>query len=531
MSIRLFKTLRKKYLSYGLVVLLGAIILFCLTGAQRWQRPPEPEKQLPINYVSLSPGSKTGAKLPVAGAKNEYLNLYFRIKGADPASVKLSVRKKSAPGVSYTFYQVRPIPFMATSRFHIPADALVPLAEGVKGMEPLDFLVTIKIPGTAASGVHAHELVFADRKGSFSIPLELTVWNFSLPNDLPITIMGNLWGVPKWFAPYGVKTEAQFGQAVKSCLSLMREYKINGLGPKFYPFNAKQVAPGKKVEEQFPGYHKMLSYALNDLQYRYVCLPRLQLGKKEIQTRNDLLQPAKNFFPLFQGYLRSHGWEGRSINKLMDEPILPYYPSVYESYKLTKDLAPSLKTFCTGRAPDPRLARVINIWAISGRFYNQITVDAARAQGQEIWLYFNRLHMMFSPNASQRLLGWLLFRYKFSGYFFWGMNAWWVDVYGNEPLPNKLGGILLYPNPRNGHAWPTTRLEAIRRGLQDYQYLDLLEKARSRGRVDPQAYAELQRRVKQLTDNFRPGMEFRITFREMEDLRNSMGEILNRAGL
>lgn len=531
MNIPSLKGQRKKYLSYCLLILLGAGIITLSTAARWWQRPPAPEKQFPVHLVDLAPGSQTGPRLAVAGAKNEYLNLYFRVRGADAGSLKVAVQKKAAANISYTFYQVRPIPFMATSQFYIPPDALVPLAEGVERIQPLDILLAIKIPAAVKAGIYVHQLVFADNKGSFTIPLELKVWNFALPDDLPITIMGNLWGVEKYFAPYGVNTPDKFDQAIRSFLRSMREYKMNALGPWTYPFDEKKLGPGKKMEEQFPRYHKILSYALNDLNYRYFCLPKLFRGSKGQQSKATFIQPAKNYLPPFMEYLHRHGWESRAINKMTDEPILPYYPRTYEIYALSKEIAPSLKTFCTGRAPDPRLAKAIDIWAVSARYYDQATADAARAQGQEIWLYFNRLQMMYSPAASQRLLGWLLYRYKFSGYLFWGMNAWWVNVYGNEPLNKKLGGIFYYPNPRNGHPRPTTRLEAIRLGLQDYQYLDLLEKARARGKVDPQAYGDIQRRLGALTDGLRVGMEYRKTFREMEDLRNSVGEVLHRAGL
>jgi hypothetical protein len=130
------------------------------------------------------------------------------------------------------------------------------------------------------------------------------------------------------------------------------------------------------------------------------------------------------------------------------------------------------------------------------------------------------------------MIGWYLFRYNMAGYLFWGMNVWRVDPWRNPPgrEDHARRGVFYYPDPGTGMPLPTLRLESVRRGFEDYQYLQLVAEAARQGRIPPQIFKRLESRMLSLTTkgrrNLFPG---KVSWIELENLRLEMGEALDRA--
>ena len=519
----------------ALLTLLALAVVFCAGIDLRNARlamisySPPPEQQFAVTSLNLGQRGQTGPKISLAGAKNEYLILPFRVQGADLATFKASVSGKGiGQGIEYKFYQLSWA--APSSRGKFTPDALKPLAQDlVDTGTALEIWAIIKISAGVNAGLYPQELTFSDQKASHKQPLELRVWNFTLPYDLPITIMGNFWGTDKWFIRYGVKSAEQFDSVVKAYLSSMREYKFNALGDRLYQFPVNKLVPGTRVEDT-PGYHQLVNYALNDLKYRYFSLPRLPVHDKQnfMDPKGILMQRFDTYYSLFKDYLHRHRWENRAMNIILDEPEQKDFPKVYEVYTRFKKIAPSIKTYCTGRAgPEVQLAKSIDVWVIAGKFVDSAKIAAARNAGQEIWLYDNRLHKVRHPLVGPRLVGWLLYHHKFSGYYFWAVNHWDTDPWTGDDFRLR-GGIFYNPDPANGLPLPTARLEALRRGFHDYQYLLLLDQARERGRVDPKVYSDIREAVNHLTkQRFSDGMP-QATMAQLESLRFRIGEILNQ---
>jgi len=215
----------------------------------------------------------------------------------------------------------------------------------------------------------------------------------------------------------------------------------------------------------------------------------------------------------------------------VDEPKPDQHEAVYQAYAMAKSLAPEMRTLSAGWRPAPEFARVINIWAHQAGHYQEKEREAARRQGQEAWLYANRLHNINGPLAHPRLIGWLLYRYQFSGYLLWGMNYWPGDPWTTPPGPRDYyrRGTFYYPHPVTGLPVPTTRLEALRRGFQDYQYFILLDQAVRQGLVSQEQQAAFLTRVRRFTENL-PSNPFPVSMAELEGLRLEIGTLLDQAG-
>jgi len=120
---------------------------------------------------------------------------------------------------------------------------------------------------------------------------------------------------------------------------------------------------------------------------------------------------------------------------------------------------------------------------------------ARQAAGDQVWWYVcgapePPLPNFLSPQPAldHRILFWLAWKNRIDGFFYWGLNHWTRHrrVKENvEPDPAKRwpnrpwfpvgwgDGYLIYPGP-DGRPLSSIRLEAIRDGLEDYEYLYLL---------------------------------------------------------
>lgn len=520
------KTMRKVFSLTMIILGLSASILSSI-GAAAQAAPPSTQQYPPIK-INLTENGLIGRKILAAGAKNEYMILSFLVSGADVPSLKIQAKGAAAGApINFTFYQVSAVPVQ--NPYGYQPDGLFPLGQEPQPSEVAEVWAIVKIPSNITRGIHNCELIFSDRKASFRQPLEIKVWNFSLPADLPITIMANLFVNKEWLARYGVKSQQQYDETIQACLRNMREYKINALG-KFYPFPVGQLKPGTRVED-FPSFDKMQHYAADDLHYRYFRVPRLPGAKEMDRPGNDWLAQAKIFYPLFSEYLRRHNWEPRAIIKLIDEPKANTYPLVYKAYAAVKTLAPGIRTESAGHEPDPMLAKVINIWVTYNKFYDSAKVAAAKKAGQEIWLYANRLHGIDRPLVQQRLIGWYLYQYNFSGYLLWGMDHWLSDPWRTFALPfdkyRYRRGAFYYPNPRTGMPIPTTRLESLRRGFQDYQYLRLFDEAYRNGKVPQAVFRNVSQQVGSVTRNLN-SLDPQVNMQQLEEIRYQIGEALDR---
>lgn len=77
------------------------------------------------------------------------------------------------------------------------------------------------------------------------------------------------------------------------------------------------------------------------------------------------------------------------------------------------------------------------------------------------------------PLIESRILHWLNYRFGLKGYLHWGFNSWTDDPY-NAPGQHRGDGWRVYP--KKDGLINSLRWEQMRNGIQDYEYLWMLEK-------------------------------------------------------
>lgn len=503
--------------------------LGALLGSAVWGSAASSQKEIwgqPAVLLDLSPGSREAGTIELAGARNEYLFFLVMLDGASPSlQARLDGR---AGGIEGSFFRVVAVPPASAGTY--PPDALLPLGEEYPGpvSEPLPLWVSLKIPPTCPPGSYVLNLLITDRSKSIRVPVELKVFRFALPEDLPVTIFAGFWHQPQMWSEYGKEGGDAKVQIIKSYYRSLRQYKVNALGGS-YPLPLDRIQPGQRIEE-FATYHELFRFALDELNFTYCQIPRLTGWQSVAHPKSPFVRQAQDFYPCYAAYLRRHGWENRAVNYLVDEPREHQYEAVLQAYARAKSLLPPVKSLGAGWHPPSEFARAIDIWVYQAAHFREKDQKRGRRLGQEAWLYANRLHSIGHPLTHPRLIGWLLHRYQFSGYLVWGVNFWPRNPWNSPPGPKDFHrrGTFYYPHPRTGLPIPTTRLEALRRGFQDYQYLRLLDQACHRGLVSPEERAAVQAQVRGFTENL-PRSSFPVSMTELEAVRLRIGHLLDRA--
>lgn len=510
---------RKLFHISGLLMGLSIIMAISLEGQQH-----PPEKQYPLRKIMFSSQGGTLIPIRLAGAKNDIVSLHFQVYMLKTMTLKVATAKES-PDITWKYYQVVGVPRSSGRK-----DALLPLDQGLREMtKPVEIWLTGTINAAAPAGSREIDLIFSDGKVRFRQPLEIKIWDFSLPQDLPVTIMGSLYYDKHCYARQNADSQERYDALIKQYLAMMREFKFNALG-RFYELPVEQLLMGKKIED-FPRFQQTLHYALNTLKFRYFFINYLTGVKSFGQPDSKFTPRAQIYYALFQGYLQKHSWENRGIIYLWDEPKQQQYDLVYRSYKAVKKIVPNIKTMMSSGErgeSEVRLADVVDILVIYAKAINTSIVQAVKQKGQEVWLYANALHGIDQPMVNQRLIGWYMFHNQFSGYFFWGVNFFpqdpWSIVPGRQD-PNRRGA-LFYPNPETGEPCSSLRLEAIRQGFQDFLYLQKFQEAHNNGQLVPEVYESIRKKIKAVTRDLNT-LKPRVTMRELEDLRLEIGEALD----
>jgi hypothetical protein len=512
------------------VVLLVLGLALLLAGVAHGAAYPVPGKCFP-NYAStLVPGQNvTGNPISVKGAQNEHLFFLITLANADVNNLTVQLKR---PGdvawLKYHVYQWRPVP--ADLPYPFLADGLVPLEPGLIYPESLVHLaLSLEIAPIHPPGTFDYSLVFQSGDARLKQPLTVKVWPYGLAADLPITFLTSCYYNTTNFARYGVTASELNSLVYPAYLSFLRNYKINGIDH-FYPIEANLIARGKSTIEQYTGYTNMLSRIMLKYNFRYFRLPRLTGIYKATtmgQTGNLFESYAPYYYNTWYQYLSSKGWVNNGLVKVWDEPKLAEMPLVAKAYGIIKGAVPESNTECGGGVFDPTLANVIDNWAIPNSKYDPQLTDEAVALGQQIWLYTNNLLVIGKPPTHQRLVGWQLYKYDFSGYMLWEIA--WFDLDPWTTIPGKADhfrtGTLIYPHPATGMPLPTLRLEALRRGLEDYQHFSRLNAAAQQGKVSAETLAAINQSITNLV--LLPAGAPTVTWAAFEQVREQIGELFN----
>ncbi|BBO18585.1 conserved hypothetical protein [Candidatus Brocadia pituitae] len=177
-----------------------------------------------------------------------------------------------------------------------------------------------------------------------------------------------------------------------------------------------------------------------------------------------------------------------------------------KTYGFFKKEFPELKLATNIKEARPELIGLVDIWIPQIQFLEINYNDwlKRKKEGDILWMYaganpfspYPQLYLDY-PCLSQRIIPWVGWKYGATGFMYWAANAW-RHVMGSEQFKKKGldnvyqdtmwsddlwsvyssgrhagGGLLIYPGP-DGLPLSSVRLECLRDGIEDYEYLYMI---------------------------------------------------------
>jgi len=372
----------------------------------------------------------------------------------------------------------------------------------------LDFYVP---PGTPAGLYTGTVTVTAGQAQEVLVPVNLTVWNFSLPDELTVA---SSFG---WSCGGCASGHERLGSTVPDRKALAVLY-------------LKEALKHRMTLRRFESC-AALPYEHDPVEDRIVfdwtehdawVTPALDGGLLDtgaaFSAANIPMTSLSNemkvlYWRAYAEHYREKGWLDKLYLYLPDEPTPDEYPRVAQLANMLHEADPDLRAMVTEQLAEP-LFGPIDIWCPDVPFMsdtmpnwpNPEDYPLRQAMGEEVWWY-NCMSVQFvldypnyfidSQGLYARVFAWLTRSFQFTGILYWHtLYAWnqsgkdpWVDQYeisfwcnGDGTLfypgtPSKIGGSTDIPVA-------SIRMKMIREGMEDYEYFHILDGMGEQAYVD-----------------------------------------------
>jgi hypothetical protein len=404
-------------------------------------------------------------------------------------------------------------------------------------VQPLWFAVDV--PADAAPGVYKGKIDISTAGDTHEIMITLRVRNFRLPRPGTFSVpMGlYMWAITDWYFGKGQPDEQMTLEQWARWCEFLAKYRItpknigfefvkrrygsepavvresenhgyilalqNRHDPLTVDMTALHSTVGKLAPEYFPDY----SYGF----YRLPSAPRFSddWPEKDRLKRdvNSVMAPIRAHFDQW----RKEGFSDKVYIYGVDEPpsndkvLLSFICDVYRAIKKS---FPTVKILQTGNCDIPEFVGLVDIWCPKTNS-SQLPFFADRIKaGDTVWSYtawtpIPPVANIFvdEPSSDYRILFWQSKKLGLTGFLWW--STFWMEGFsnklssGNPAFPEvpidltteegyydrdvrcNWGGTIIYPG-KDLTPLPSIRLEVFRDGIEDYEYLMLLEKLTSK---------------------------------------------------
>ena len=400
-------------------------------------------------------------------------------------------------------------------------DPLLPFQEfELKANETQPVWIIFKSAKNIPAGDYEGKIrLFAGNKLLKEVPFTVHIWDFSLPDEIhtgaiyPCGIMDKkmrrlLWDFmaerrlcPGFVFPEPVlryengKVTSDFSEFDESA-----EYYFNKLHmpyaftPWFFYLFGWGFPPSEKWgEKPYPG------------DYPYTGVDRSKL-------REDYKRAYQSCLKAFWEHIKEKGWDKKFVLYISDEPF-DYLPEIDQQMKalcsMIHEVDPSIPIYASTWHHQPEWDGYITVWGIGPS--GDVPPDKMEALKRRARLWFTTDgHMCIDTPycAIERLLPHLCFHYGVEAYEFWAIDwftynpykfGWHAYIPQSESptrfyyirYPNG-DGYLVYPGKPIGYNGfvSSVRMEEAGEGVEDYEYLYLLDKLVKKGREEGKDVSE-----------------------------------------
>jgi hypothetical protein len=424
--------------------------------------------------------------------------------------------------------------------------------------------VDVFVPAHAVSGEYTGSaLISSGGKVLATVPLHLTVWSFALPSTSSLKSSFGLSGVAALKQHRGRYTDdAELYSITRLYAKAALEHRISIEGGSMAPPKWRNESRGKsgRVEIDWSAYDAEVGPALDGT---------LLTGDDPLSgakaTSVDLRTPAEfenndqraQYWIAWTRHFEQKGWLDRLFLYLWDEPTKQDFAKVLDLGRSSLKADPRIRNLVT--VPfTPDLQEVVNVWVPLVNClerkpgYDDFCASAPALDAYlsptgnrtSLWDYQSCAshgcnivggpyfkgwpsYMIDTTGAANRVMEWVSWKFGIEGELYYSMNEAygptadpWTDV---RLFGGNGDGTLFYPGRPSrigGHTdipIESIRLKLIREGMEDYEYLVLLERLRGH-----EAAAQFANRI--VTTPYQ--WESRST--EFLKVRRDLGELLDR---
>lgn len=369
------------------------------------------------------------------------------------------------------------------------------------------------------------------------VDITVTVRNFSLPRSPRMkTAFALMDGFTKYM--YGEITD----EIRRSGIDIMLDHRLN-------PDDISRTEPPRIEDLLYARQRGMNAFNILNI------VPKPKPGSKEhmvLRSGIDVYgtQFNKEFASRVDDYvaqLRKHGLTDMAYFYGFDECRKEFAGVIKQTMKFLKERYPDISTFTTAmyiyRKPNenpPDYNDFVDWYCPYTSTYSPELSDKLRRMGKQVWWYvccvpkypYANFASVDYPTIEGRLLSWMTYGYKVDGLLYWHVN-YWGDRWGDNKIIdskstyidwkshcilNMTGdGTLVYP-VREGFV-SSIRLENIRDGIEDYDYLSLLEDLKGRDAA-MRYYSQIVKSMKEYTRE--PAMVYQVRDRIADEIEAAM---------
>ena len=391
--------------------------------------------------------------------------------------------------------------------------------------------LTVSVPEDAASGAYTGSISLCERGEEFArIPLRLHVWRFTVPRISSLRTWYQLWrhGTAKanW----------------KSYYRNLAEHKVSGFGA--MPGAPKLELLDGRVVADWSSYDEVASFLFDELGMRHAKLPHGKRGggHKHVYPFAGLKLGTPEFEVAFEDYLmqarkhlREKGWLDGLDCYIFDEPDHERIEVIRKTAPIIRRAIPEMRIFPACARNTSKLVGILNAWCPPVAYFgtpvgdfSAANVAAGRARGDLYWWYNQEDNCIGAPIVTHRALLWASWQADITGYFVWTINNWGKKGMGWSTVFEIGEAMVIYPG-KDGPV-DSLRWEQTREGLEDYEYLMMLDRA-AQDKATPtpiRAQAEaLLRQARSLMPD--PRCQLAVDPGTLLELRQKIGELLDRS--
>jgi len=390
----------------------------------------------------------------------------------------------------------------------------------VPARENQPFWIRVRTPIGARNGIYGCELEVTGREaggGSLElkarVPLRVEVFGFALPKVMTCRSMLGL-NLPDVRRYHGIKDPVDEHRVFARYLREFARYRISPYNPApwtkwsvkwngdepVFDWSEWDEAVSRILDE-----HNFNSFRLsleglgggNSISHRQRAIGGVREGDPRYQVR------MKAYLQGVERHLREKGWLDKAVVYWFDEPSPKDYPYVMSGFKMLESYAPGLARAIT-EEPVKGLVGGPNLWCShTHRLYDfPEALKEVRGRSDQLWWYLCWLPKapyatLFIDHPAVELRTWLwqTWQENVTGILIWQVNHWHSSyLYGKSgrlqnPYMDPMSrhshgkcfgngdGLLFYP-PKNRNDAPvgSMRLEMLRDGIEDYEYLTMLKR-------------------------------------------------------